>query len=100
MQYLHKQTQHILAQLGATQSIPVIDDIPAGWDYLAEVLSNNIKQDDIMLMVSLNGAQLYESKQSDCWMYVWIIHNLSPDKWYLKVHVCPGGFIPGPNKPN
>ncbi|KAG2758145.1 hypothetical protein P692DRAFT_20867035 [Suillus brevipes Sb2] len=71
MQYLHKQTQHILAQLRATQSIPVIDDIPAGWDYLAEVLSNNIKQDDIMLMVSLNGAQLYESKRSDCGMRIY-----------------------------
>jgi hypothetical protein len=32
-------------------------------------------------------------------MYVWVILNLSPDKRYRKLHVCPGGFIPGPNKP-
>lgn len=49
-------------------------------------------------MVSLDGAQLYEHKDSDCWMYIWIIINLAPDKRYKKVHVQPGGFIPGPNK--
>ncbi|KAG1838385.1 hypothetical protein DFJ58DRAFT_718750 [Suillus subalutaceus] len=75
MQYLHEHTQQILAQLRATQSIPVIDDIAAGWDYLAAVLANDIKQDDIVLMVP------------DCWMYVWIILNLSPDKRYQKVHI-------------
>ncbi|KAG2066235.1 hypothetical protein BDR04DRAFT_1130108 [Suillus decipiens] len=68
-------------------------------DYLATVLANDIKQNDIVLMVLLDGAQLYESKQSDCWMYVWIILNLSPDKQYWRVHVWPGDFIPGLNKP-
>ncbi|KIJ06804.1 hypothetical protein PAXINDRAFT_32296, partial [Paxillus involutus ATCC 200175] len=56
-------------------------------------------ENDIVLMVSLDGAQLYEHKDSDCWMYVWIIVNLAPDQRYQKIHVCPGGFIPGPNKP-
>ena len=79
--------------------ISLVDDIAAGWDYLGAVLDGDIKKDDIVLMVSLDGAQLYESKQSDCWIYIWIILNLSPDKRYKKVHVCPGGFIPGPNKP-
>jgi hypothetical protein len=83
----------------ATQTIPVIDDIAMGRDYLGAVLDGDIKENDIVLMVSLDGAQLYESKQSDCWMYIWIIVNLSPDKRYRKIHVRPGGFIPGPNKP-
>jgi hypothetical protein len=69
------------------------------WDYLGAVLDRDFKQNDIVLMVSLDGAQLYKSKQLDCWMYVWVILNLSPDKCYQKIHVCPGGFIPGPNKP-
>ncbi|KIO11941.1 hypothetical protein M404DRAFT_48044, partial [Pisolithus tinctorius Marx 270] len=56
-------------------------------------------ENDIVLSVLLDGAQLYESKQSDCWLYIWIILNLSPDKRYKKTHVLPGGFIPGPNKP-
>ena len=50
-------------------------------------------------MMSLDGAQLYQSKQSDCWIYIWVLLDLSPDLRYKKRHVFPGGFIPGPNKP-
>ncbi|KAJ8580047.1 hypothetical protein M405DRAFT_855068 [Rhizopogon salebrosus TDB-379] len=99
MHYLHERTQEVLAELIATATIPVIDDIVMGWDYLTAVIDGDIKEGDIALMVSLDGAQLYESKQSDCWIYMWVILNLSPDKRYRKVHVRPGGFIPGPNKP-
>ncbi|KIM52263.1 hypothetical protein SCLCIDRAFT_32776 [Scleroderma citrinum Foug A] len=99
MCYLHERTQQIIAELQRTGSISLVNDIAAGWDYLRAVLDGDIKKDDIVLMVSLDGAQLYESKQSDCWIYIWVILNLSPDKQYKKVHVCPGGFIPGPNKP-
>ena len=99
MRYLYEHTQQILAELRQTGSISLVDDIAAGWDYLRVVLNGNIIKDDIVLMVLLDGAQLYESKQSDYWIYIWIILNLSPDKWYKKVHVCLGGFIPGPNKP-
>jgi len=99
MHYLYERTQQIFAELRRTGSISSVDDIAAGWDYLGVVLDGDIKKDDIVLMVSLDGAQLYESKQSDCWIYIWIILNLSPDKRYKKVHVCPGEFIPGPNKP-
>ncbi|KIK76909.1 hypothetical protein PAXRUDRAFT_17865 [Paxillus rubicundulus Ve08.2h10] len=81
------------------KSAQFIDNITMGWDYLGMVLDSNIKENDIMVMASLDGAQLYEDKDSNCWIYVWIIVNLSPDKWYRKVHVLPGGFIPGPNKP-
>ncbi|KAG2340367.1 hypothetical protein BDR05DRAFT_1002561 [Suillus weaverae] len=79
--------------------IPIVDDIAMGHDYLGAVLDGDIKANDIVLMVSLDGAQLYKSKQSDCWMYLWVILNLAPDKHYHKLHVHPGGFIPGPNKP-
>ena len=99
MRYLYEHTQQIIAELQRTGSISSVDDIAAGWDYLGAVLNGDIKKDDIVLMVSLDGAQLYESKQSDCWIYIWIILNLAPDKRYKKVYVCPGGFIPGPNKP-
>jgi hypothetical protein len=99
MRYLHERTQEVLAELRQTGTIPVVDDIVMGFDYLGAVVDGDIKENDIVLMVSLDGAQLYESKQSDCWMYVWVILNLSPDKRYRKLHVRPGGFIPGPNKP-
>ncbi|KIK25335.1 hypothetical protein PISMIDRAFT_9691 [Pisolithus microcarpus 441] len=72
------------------QARQMLDDVTAGWDYLGVVLEGDIKKDDVVLMVSLDGAQLYESKQSDCWIYIWIILNLAPDKRYKKIHVCPG----------
>ena len=65
----------------------------AGWDYLGASLDGDIK-------VSLiDGAQLYEDKESDCWITIWLVLNLSPSKWYHKTHVLPGRFIPGPKKP-
>ena len=99
MGYLYRQTQEILDEYERENKIPVIDDITSGWDYLGAYLDSDIKERDIALMVSLDGAQLYEDKESDCWLYIWIVINLPPDKRYHKTHVLPGGFIPGPNKP-
>ncbi|KIK19061.1 hypothetical protein PISMIDRAFT_13953 [Pisolithus microcarpus 441] len=87
MDYLHTRTMEVLQGLQETGNIPVIDDIVMGWDYLGAVLDGDIKQQDIILMVSLDGAQLYDSKESDCWMYIWIVVNLPPDKRYCKLHV-------------
>ncbi|KAF9232878.1 hypothetical protein BU15DRAFT_30421, partial [Melanogaster broomeanus] len=69
--------------------IPIVDDIIMGWDYLGAVLDGDIKEHDIVLMLSLDGAQLYDSKESDCWIYIWVILNLSPEKRYRKLHVLP-----------
>ncbi|KIK91404.1 hypothetical protein PAXRUDRAFT_149576 [Paxillus rubicundulus Ve08.2h10] len=99
MHYLYEHTQEIIMHLRETGEIPVIDDIAMGLHYLSPVLDGDIKENDIFLMVSLNGVQLYEHKDSDCWMYVWIIVNLAPDQRYQKIHVRHGRFIPGPNKP-
>ena len=51
------------------------------------------------LMFSIDGAQLYTLKVSDCWIYIWIVLERAPDQRYKKKYVLPGGFIPGPNKP-
>ena len=105
MRYLWERTQAIIHALGwpnehgYEEAIPAVDDIITGWDFLGAVLSGDIKEHDVVLMVSIDGAQLYSSKESDCWMYIWVLLNLSPDKRYRKLHVLPGGFIPGPNKP-
>ncbi|KAF8835413.1 hypothetical protein BDN67DRAFT_1039871 [Paxillus ammoniavirescens] len=82
-----------------TGEIPVVDDVVMGWDFLGAVPDGDIKPDDIVVMVSLNGAQLYQSKESDCWIYIWVLLNMSPNKRHKKINVIPGGFIPGPNKP-
>ena len=70
-----------------------------GWDYLGTILKGDITEHDIVVMVSLDSAQLYSNKESNCWIYVWVILNLPPDQRYKKLHVLPGSFIPGSNKP-
>ncbi len=75
------------------------DDIFCGSEYLEAVNDGRIKDGDTVILLSIDGAQLYESKQSDCWIYIWVILDLAPDKRYRKRHILPGGFIPGPNKP-
>lgn len=58
-----------------------------------------IGDNDIVLMLSVDGAQLYAHKASDCWIYIWVIMDISPDERYNKRHILPGGFIPDSNKP-
>ena len=50
-------------------------------------------------MLSIDGAQLYRNKKSDCWLYIWIILNLAPDQRYKIRNILPGGIIPGPGHP-
>lgn len=100
MKYRHRQTEIILAQLRDTDGvIPIYEDFYHGCDYLDAVTQGNISPFDTLIALSIDGAQLYSDKASDCWMFIWVIFNLSPDKRYKKVAVLPGGFIPGPNKP-
>jgi hypothetical protein len=100
MCYRGEWTKHIFEELElADGKLSVYDDIITGTEYLKAVNEGKIQDDDIILMLSIDGAQLYESKESDCWIYIWIIINLSPDLRYKKKYILPGGIISGPNKP-
>lgn len=78
MHYRAERTAHVLA--GGPPE--VYDDYTMGSDYLDAVRKGQIKENDIALMFSIDGAQLYEKKQSDCWIYIWVILNYSPDLRY------------------
>ncbi len=100
MHHRRQRTEQIIAHLtNSNGQIDVYDDIYIGSDYLEAVVNGEIKPHDIMLQISLDGAQLFRDKDSDCWMYIYVIHNLPPDFRYKKDYVIPGGFIPGPKKP-
>ncbi|KAI0070681.1 hypothetical protein K474DRAFT_1713122 [Panus rudis PR-1116 ss-1] len=102
MEYRTNYTRLLLAALRSAQPpgvVQMFEDIFSGSDYLDAVNRGDIKEHDIVVMMSIDGAQLYQSKQSDCWIYIWVILKLSPDQRYKKKFVLPGGFIPGPNKP-
>jgi hypothetical protein len=100
MSYLSDKTEHLLNELRTNGGVfNEIDDFVMGTDYIHAVLRGDITKDDVVLMISMDGAQLYESKQSDCWIYIWVVMNHAPGDRYKKKYVLPGGFIPGPNKP-
>ena len=81
--YRWEKTQEILQERSASGESPgVYDDIFCGEDYLDLVDDRVIGKYDTVLMLSMDGVQLYESKKSDCWIYIWIIADLALDKCY------------------
>ncbi|KAF9444050.1 hypothetical protein P691DRAFT_763731 [Macrolepiota fuliginosa MF-IS2] len=89
--------QEFLASMPLLGSRTYTDIFSGDW-YQQCLASGTLNDDDVLLMFSVDGAQLYEHKASDCWIYIWVILDLSPDQRYKKYHVIPGGFIPGPGK--
>ena len=77
----------------------VYDDIFCGSDYLGAVENGQINDYDTVVMLSIDGAQLYRNKKSDCWIYIWVILDLAPDQRYKIRNILPGGVIPGPGHP-
>ena len=98
--YRRCKTREIIQSLRDNAGIlPAYEDFFHGSDYLEQVQNGNITDNDIVLMFSIDGAQLYTHKMSDCWIYIWVILDFSPQERYKKDFVIPGGFIPGPKKP-
>jgi hypothetical protein len=56
MRYFHNQVQEVLADLIQTDEIPVFDNIAMGHDTIGAVPDRNIKENDIVLMVSLYAS--------------------------------------------
>jgi hypothetical protein len=100
MRHRSQRTETILAEMRANGGrLSVYDDFYHGQDYLDAVQRGDITKDDMVLVFSIDGAQLYQNKASDCWIGIWIIFDLAPDIRYQKKTVLPAFFIPGPNKP-
>ncbi|TFK45677.1 hypothetical protein OE88DRAFT_1715298 [Heliocybe sulcata] len=64
------------------------DDILCGNAYLTAVDLGNIKNEDMVLMHSADGAQLYKNKISNFWIYIWVICDILPDN--LDPFLFPG----------
>ena len=100
MFYQWEKTQELRRERAASdEPLGLYDNIFCGESYLESVDDGIINEYDTVLMLSIDGAQLYESKQSDCWIYIWIIVDLAPDKRYKIRNILPGGVIPGPDPP-
>lgn len=99
MRHRSRRTAEIIAHLQNGGLPLAYDDVYHGQEYLEAVLRGDISTDDMVLLFSIDGAQLYAKKLSDCWIYIWVIFDYSPDLCYKKKMVLPGSIIPGPNKP-
>jgi len=80
MCYRRRKTQEIIEELQLNDGcLKEIKDFLYSLEYLDGVRSGHIQPEDMVLMLSLNGAQLYAHKVSDCWIYIWIIFDIDPE---------------------
>ena len=79
--------------------LDIYDDTACGQELLDAWRTGCFKKCDIALQFSINGAQLRCDRQSEAWVFIWVIHNLTPELCYKKAFVIPGAIVPGPNKP-
>ncbi|KAG6825417.1 hypothetical protein H0H92_003754 [Tricholoma furcatifolium] len=98
MAYFRDHIKDLLTQIEDNGGLDRFDDIICGTDILRACSNGEINEDDTLLMLSLDGAQIYRNKASDCWIYIWTFINLAPGMRYKKKYVFPGGVFPGPNK--
>ncbi len=100
MRHRQQRMTAILEELIRTGgNLDRISDIYEGADFWDAVVNGHIGEDDICLLFSMDGAQLYQHKASNCWIYIWILLDVAPDKRYKKRYVLPGAIVPGPGKP-
>jgi hypothetical protein len=96
LDYRRRKTQKILDEIVRNGKVAGYEDFIYGSMYLKAVKSGRIQDTNIILMLSIDG---YAHKASDCWIYIWIVFNYSPDLGYKQRQILLAGFIPGPNKP-
>ncbi|EGN93417.1 hypothetical protein SERLA73DRAFT_64146 [Serpula lacrymans var. lacrymans S7.3] len=89
MQHCHTKTQKLLNELNIEDKLNKYEDFFAGKEYIHTVKEGKVKEGDTVPMFSMDGTQLYEKKMSDCWIYIWVIFDLSSDQRYKKQHVLP-----------
>jgi hypothetical protein len=97
--YLCEEQSRIISQLQRKGYLDEYSDVLHGTDLMQAFDDRLIGGDNIVLMFSIDGAQLYAKKLLACWIYIWVLLNLPPALCYKKDYVFIGGFIPGPNNP-
>jgi hypothetical protein len=97
--YLREERSRVLSEIRCKGYLEEYSDVLHSTDLIQAFEDGRIGADDIVLMFSIDGAQLYAMKASACWIYIWVLLNLPPALRYKKKHVFIGGFIPGPNNP-
>ena len=75
----------MLIQLdGADASTFVYDNLLSGSGYIQLAGHTTLTSNDFLVAFSIDGVQLYQNKQSDTWIAIWILLDLSPNQQYKK----------------
>ncbi|KAG5633648.1 hypothetical protein H0H81_006289 [Sphagnurus paluster] len=75
VEYRKRRMAEIICELEESGGvIKNYDDVFYSQEYLDAVQRGDIQDDDIVLMFSMDGAQLYCYKQSDCWIDMYFLH--------------------------
>jgi len=82
--YLCSESHRMHAELDHARSLDQYSDVLHGTDLIKAFEDRCIDENDIVLMFSIDGAQLYAKKASACWIYIWVLLNLSPAERYKK----------------
>ena len=100
MRHRERQMEEILERLVKSgEKLDEIGDIYEGSEFWDAYCKGHIGKDDVRVMFSMDGAQLFEHKASNCWIYIWILIDVALDKRYKKKYILPGAIVPGPHKP-
>jgi hypothetical protein len=100
LRYRKLHTESLLSELVNNNGFPMTyGNLFDSSQYLAAFDEGLIKEDDFVLMLSIDGTQLFMSKQSDCWVCMWVVFDHPPDARYKKSFVFPAFTIPRPNAP-
>jgi hypothetical protein len=99
LKHRDRKTWEILSTLKPDGTPLIYDDIYSRSDYLEAVAGDKIASRDILLDISIDGAQLYQDKQSDAWFIIGRNCNLPPTMCYKRDYVILIRIIPGPKNP-
>lgn len=94
-----RRTELLLAQRNTDDGVQDYDDICCGSEYLNLVESGQISDNDMLLTLSMDGAQLYRNKESDTWFGIATLIDFAPEIRHTKDMVLPTFVIGGPNAP-
>jgi len=94
-----RHTAVLLAQCNTDGGIQDYDDVCCGSEYLDLVESGQISENDVLLALSMDSAQLYWNKESNTWFGIATLIDYAPEIRHVKEMVLLLFVIGGPNAP-
>ena len=69
----------LLVKQKAGGSIDAYKDVYCSLILLDAAQQGDLTPNNTLLMLLINGTQLYQSKESNCWIYIWVLLDLVPN---------------------